>query len=114
MTEKVGGSDWQIGLCDCCGDCKTLIVSYFCAVCQIAHQKATVEGQECGIGQFLCAFCFPHCCLCQVRTKIREKYGIEGSAASDFCAAFCCTLCAIVQQQRELRTRGQPPAGCME
>ncbi|KAH0597821.1 hypothetical protein MHUMG1_04193 [Metarhizium humberi] len=45
------------------------------------------------------------------RTRIREKYGIEGDASSDFKTSYFCTCCALIQQDREvaLRAGHYPP-----
>ena len=39
------------------------------------------------------------------RTAIREKYGIEGSSASDCMVATCCCCCALVQHDNEVESR---------
>ena len=39
------------------------------------------------------------------RGQVREKYGIEGSGCGDCCTAFWCPCCAMVQNDKEVRTR---------
>jgi Cys-rich protein (TIGR01571 family) len=49
-----------------------------------------------------------------IRTKIREKYGIDGNLVNDILGAWCCTICAVSQQTRQLDIRGDRPASvCM-
>jgi Cys-rich protein (TIGR01571 family) len=106
---------WDTGLFDCCSDCKVCCVSWMCGVCQIAYQKAAVEEHECGCGDLIPVVCCPFCCQISTRSKIREKYGIEGSGCGDCMTSWCCMLCAISQQTRQLDMKGAKPAGmCME
>jgi len=102
---------WDTGLCDCFSDCKVFLVSWFCAPCQIAQQIATVEGRECSAGLTIASCFFSLCCAIKARRLVREKYGIVGSGGSDCCTVFCCGLCAISQQTRQIRLRGDKPGG---
>jgi len=104
-------SAWDTGLFDCFSDCKVLIVSWLFGVCQIAYQKAAVEGHECGCGDLIPVCIFPLCCAVSVRKQIREKYGFEGGMVGDILALWCCSLCAISQQTRQLALKGAKPAG---
>eukprot|EP01117_Protostelium_nocturnum_P001189 TRINITY_DN1150_c0_g1_i1.p1 TRINITY_DN1150_c0_g1~~TRINITY_DN1150_c0_g1_i1.p1 ORF type:complete len:122 (+),score=29.26 TRINITY_DN1150_c0_g1_i1:106-471(+) len=101
--------EWDHGFCDC--DVAVCCTTFFCLPCQLAYNHGAVEGRECSIFDCCVASCFPLCCGCVVRSKIREKYGVDGSAVGDFCAHFCCPLCATVQQTRQLHGRGARPAG---
>jgi len=105
-------SAWDTKLLDCFSDIKVLLVSCFCGLCQLAQQKATVESHNCGIGDFIPVCLCGICCAVSVRGKIREKYGIEGSVLTDLLAAWCCGLCALSQQTRQLRLKGDKPGGC--
>eukprot|EP01115_Flamella_aegyptia_P008614 TRINITY_DN3594_c0_g1_i1.p1 TRINITY_DN3594_c0_g1~~TRINITY_DN3594_c0_g1_i1.p1 ORF type:complete len:123 (+),score=32.52 TRINITY_DN3594_c0_g1_i1:35-370(+) len=102
---------WDTGLFDCLSDCKVCLVSWCCAPCQVAYQKAAVEEHECGLGDLIPVCCCPICCQVSVRGKIREKYGIEGSGCGDCMASFCCGICSISQQPRQLDMKGAKPAG---
>lgn len=91
------------------------LLSWICGVCQLAQQKATVEGHECGIGDLIPVWCCAPCCLVMVRGKIREKYGIDGNLVQDLLCSWCCTICAVSQQTRQLDMKGDKPAGiCMD
>lgn len=104
---------WDVNLFECFADIKLCLVSWLCGVCQIAHQKAVVEGHECNMVDLLLSYCFPICCAVKVRGDIRAKYGIDGSLISDILTVWCCPLCAIVQQHRQLILKGDKPAGCL-
>ena len=43
------------------------------------------------------------CTLCFQRSKIRLKYGIEGSNVGDFCYSCFCPLCVLVQNHVEVK-----------
>lgn len=38
-----------------------------------------------------------------MRTKIREKYDIDGNLQEDFCVHFGCSPCAVCQEAQEIR-----------
>jgi len=108
-------SQWDHGIFECFGDIKVCLLSWICGTCQVAQQKATVEGHDCGIGDLIPVLCCPLCCMISVRGKIREKYGIEGSLVSDILCAWGCAICAVTQQTRQLEAKGDKPAGiCMD
>ena len=104
-------SAWDTGLFDCFSDIKVLLVSWVCGTCQVAFQKAAVEGHECGLGDLIPVLICPLCCMIQVRGKIREKYGIGGSLIKDILEAWICGICAVSQQTRQLDMKGAKPAG---
>jgi Cys-rich protein (TIGR01571 family) len=39
------------------------------------------------------------------RDRIRDKYQLEGSIASDCAKAFCCSCCVLIQDDREVNHR---------
>ncbi|EXM18252.1 hypothetical protein FOTG_13674 [Fusarium oxysporum f. sp. vasinfectum 25433] len=39
------------------------------------------------------------------RGEIREAYDIEGSGMGDCCASFWCLCCALIQQEKEMKSR---------
>ena len=46
------------------------------------------------------------------RMEIRERFGIKGSGAGDFCAAYWCACCVVLQNDNEVRSRvGEPGQG---
>lgn len=42
------------------------------------------------------------------RRELREKYGIEGNGMGDCCTSFWCLCCALVQQDKEAKSRTVP------
>ncbi|KAG8661519.1 hypothetical protein MANES_01G013425v8 [Manihot esculenta] len=47
---------------------------------------------------------------CSYRTKLRTKYGLVESPATDWITHFFCGWCALCQEYRELQKRGLDPA----
>lgn len=39
------------------------------------------------------------------RTRIREKYQLQGSITDDCCKAYCCGPCTLIQDEREINDR---------
>jgi hypothetical protein len=77
----------------------------------LATQKATIENHDCGCMDLIpVLFCAP-CCQLKVRSRIREKYNIEGSCIGDLVISACCGLCVLVQQTKQLVHRGDKPGG---
>eukprot|EP01108_Squamamoeba_japonica_P009585 TRINITY_DN9041_c0_g1_i1.p2 TRINITY_DN9041_c0_g1~~TRINITY_DN9041_c0_g1_i1.p2 ORF type:complete len:111 (+),score=37.68 TRINITY_DN9041_c0_g1_i1:125-457(+) len=108
-------SDWDTGIFDCLSDIKVCLLTWLCPVCQLAQQKATVEGHDCGLGDCIPVWCCALCCAVMVRGKIREKYGIDGSLVMDLLCTLFCGICSISQQTRQLDMKGDKPAGiCMD
>jgi len=105
--------DWDTGLFHCTGQehWKSFFVSAFCLCCQGAYQRAGLDQRECNAKDALLMLFCPICTLVHTRWKIREKYGISGSAPVDVMTLLCCTVCAVAQQTRQMDLRGAKPAG---
>jgi len=69
------------------------------------------EDRECEIMDLICMLFFGICCIVKTRGDMREKYGIEGSLVVDILSVWCCAICAISQQTRQLDIKGAKPAG---
>eukprot|EP01132_Coremiostelium_polycephalum_P009705 gene9705-11919_t len=103
--------DWEHGLCSCCEDMRVCCISFLWPNLQLLQQRVTVEGKECDFLDCLCVHCLFPCAACATRAAIREKHGIEGSLVMDILSVWCCPLCAITQQTRQLQAKGEKPAG---
>uniref|UniRef100_M4E0M6 Uncharacterized protein n=1 Tax=Brassica campestris TaxID=3711 RepID=M4E0M6_BRACM len=110
-------NQWTSGLCSCMEDGKTVCLTCFCP-CVAFGRIANIadEGNhgcgECGIfyGLICCVVGLPCLFSCTYRTKIRRKFGLPESPASD-CITHCfCESCALCQEYRELKNRGLDPS----
>lgn len=93
---------WSHGLFSCFDDCGTCLVTYFCH-CYTAGKNAEAVGDSCllcGLATFvpLANIFF----MAQIRSKIREAKGIEGTFLNDLLATCCCPLCMLVQSAQEV------------
>lgn len=101
LTDKMS-SDWSNGLCSCLNDIPLCLTTY-CAPCYTFGKTAEAMGDDClmcGVVTFvpLVNLWF----FSQIRGKIREQKGIEGSLVSDLLLSCCCTLCTLVQNAQEV------------
>lgn len=105
---KGGHGEWKHGLCGSCsplGDC--------CLICWCAPignmllaDKMGLEGFEykyLALGDYigfggLCTFISSML----VRQKVRERYGIPGSAGGDCIISCCCTVCSLCQMTKQV------------
>lgn len=95
--------EWSHGLFSCFDDCGTCLVTYFCH-CYTAGKNAEAVGDSCllcGLATFvpLANIFF----MAQIRSKIREAKGIDGTFLNDILATCCCPLCMLVQSAQEVK-----------
>ncbi len=118
--------DWTTGLCQCCQDPAGTCDHILCGCCQFGRQCAALEGRSnelepkwC-LAMFFCG-CFNTCFICQMRSKIRERFDIAGSPVMDCALSVFCGPCVHCLNGRELTNRGfwtggslcatEPPGG---
>lgn len=101
-------SEWKYGLFDCFGNCSLCCLTWCCPCFPFGNTSqvsgfgdshccffclAATLGSECAAANFF---------ICFQRKHIREKHNIPGSDMGDCCAAFCCPLCVICQNARQV------------
>lgn len=90
------------------------VYTYICkyCMCVLMWRLYYVGCEECGLfyGLICCVVALPCLFSCTYRTKIRRKFGLAESPASD-CITHCfCECCALCQEYRELKNRGLDPS----
>lgn len=96
-------AEWSNGLCGCFNNCTLCIVTYF-VPCYIQGKNAEAVGEDCLLCGLVTFVPIANIiCGAKIRSKIRESKGIDGSFVGDIGAHFCCILCAIVQEQSEVK-----------
>jgi len=115
-NQQHGPEPYHHGLCDCFSDISTCCMGYWCPCMLYSrtyHRLKTVPNSN--LNEF--SGCNAHCAIfCIVspvswvltmlqRTRIRENYRLQGSAFSDCCKAYCCVMCTLVQDDREVAHR---------
>lgn len=95
--------DWDNGLFDCFSDLKLCLVVYFLP-CFSSGLMADKLGMDEPLWGAIKVFipCYNIFYIWQMRRNTVEKKGIDESAGGTFFALFCCGLCALVQQTKEL------------
>ncbi|KAL1989146.1 hypothetical protein VTN96DRAFT_3693 [Rasamsonia emersonii] len=122
------GNKWSHSFCGCCTPVDTCLYGCFCPCCLFGKTQARLEDPS--LRNF--SHCNGDCCLfaalsfCGIqwilqtirRGEMRDRFGItEGNCCTDCMASFCCPCCALIQQEKEAKTRlgdGQgmaPPMG---
>ncbi|CAD2218187.1 PLAC8 family, putative [Angomonas deanei] len=113
---------WHYSLFHLCRELNSFMECWCCAPCQLSRQQYRLNHASPSLDIVSCA-CLTCanamtgglavcCCTMTVRQNMRKHYGIAGSSATDCCAAYWCTGCAIQQQLLEMTSVGQFPGAC--
>ncbi|XP_010476562.1 PREDICTED: protein PLANT CADMIUM RESISTANCE 2 [Camelina sativa] len=105
--------EWSTGFCDCFTDCPNCCITFWCPcitfgqVAEIVDQGSTSCGTAGALYALITAVIGCGCMYsCFYRKKMRAQYNIGGDDCGDCLKHFCCELCALTQQYRELKHRG--------
>merc|ERR1712130_54866 len=111
VTSQPGGpSEWSTPLCGaacCCGHPAADCCKAWCCPCLVHGAVAEKLGDDRGhwtLGTFFALFIFAPAYLaaaCVQRGRVRQQHNIEGSDCSDFCAVWCCSVCALSQMKTQ-------------
>ncbi|PIA46324.1 hypothetical protein AQUCO_01500087v1, partial [Aquilegia coerulea] len=103
---------WSTGLCHCCDDPANCLITCFCP-CITFGQIAEITNRgtkSCGSRGAVYGVLLPtgFACLysCFYRSKLRGQYNLEEAPCVDCLVHFCCEVCALCQEYRELKNRG--------
>ncbi|XP_059428810.1 protein PLANT CADMIUM RESISTANCE 10 isoform X1 [Corylus avellana] len=122
-----GPTQWSSGICACFDDMQSCCVGLSCP-CLLFGKNAEFLGSGTLIGSCMTHFvlwalfnslcclltdgvflplpgCFVACYACGYRRALRSKYNLQEAPCGDFVTHFCCHLCAICQEYREIRER---------
>ena len=95
-------SEFQHGLFGCF-DNFTICIVTFLVPCVTAGKNAEKVGESCLLcGLVLIVPLANIICSANIRGKIRESKGIEGSFIKDLLLHFCCLPCALCQGAQEV------------
>ena len=105
--------EWSTGFCDCFSDCRNCCIT-LCCPCITFGQVAEIvdRGSKscCAAGALYMLIDLITSCgrmyACFYSGKMRAQYNIKGDGCTDCLKHFCCNLCALTQQYRELKHRG--------
>lgn len=114
QAKPSSGQDIKATLCECCGNCSTILHLCFCSPCRAGHTMQ-VAG-VCGYWPVALLYYFcPECSLClglYFRSQLRQRLGLAPCNFMD-CLAHCfCSLCAIGQEAIEVDTESGATVQC--
>ncbi|KAI5843710.1 PLAC8 family-domain-containing protein [Tricharina praecox] len=115
-NQQHGMEKYSHGLCDGFGDISTCCLGYWCPCILYSrtyHRLKTVPNSNINEFKSCNNHCGMFCLLAPVsfilttlqRSRIRENYRLEGSIANDCMKAYCCSCCALIQDDREVAHR---------
>lgn len=76
----------------------------------IIYSDSACETAGCVYTTIACVIACPCIYSCTYRTKLRNRFGLDESPASDCITHLCCEYCALCQEYRELNHRGLNPS----
>ncbi|RPB15790.1 PLAC8-domain-containing protein [Morchella conica CCBAS932] len=115
-NQQIGKDEYQHGLCDCFGDIPTCCIGCWCPCILYSrtnHRLKTIPNSNLNDFHHCNTHCVGCCVLAPVswiftflqRGRIRDKYHLEGTLMSDCGKAYCCVMCTLVQDEREVSDR---------
>ena len=57
-------------------------------------------------------YCCTPCALCQGRSSVASKYGINEGACESFCNSCCCPCCSLIQTVNQILVKENATWGC--
>ncbi|XP_076904115.1 protein MID1-COMPLEMENTING ACTIVITY 1-like [Bidens hawaiensis] len=107
-----GGGEWHSDLLGCCSEPKMCIKTFFfpCGtfsrIASVATNRHMTSGEACN--ELMAYSLILSCCCytCCIRGKLRKTFGITGGWCDDFLSHVMCCCCALVEELREVETRG--------
>eukprot|EP00993_Chasmostoma_nieuportense_P004935 NODE_5580_length_637_cov_22.194118_g5416_i0.p1 GENE.NODE_5580_length_637_cov_22.194118_g5416_i0~~NODE_5580_length_637_cov_22.194118_g5416_i0.p1 ORF type:complete len:143 (+),score=36.44 NODE_5580_length_637_cov_22.194118_g5416_i0:32-430(+) len=103
---------WDTQLTECNSDAQSCFCAFFLTPCQMAQQKAVLRGKSDLCCDMLIYTLLP-CLQVRLRSSIRSKYNIDGTVCTDAVQSCFCCPCAVAQQGRQLKLRGEKMAACV-
>lgn len=91
---------WKTNIMGILGDCRVLFASVLCPALSYYATSELFESPPAGvIESCIGGYCL--CCGFYLRTKLRQKYNLDGSLLGDFIAHLCCHCVAMARIWRE-------------
>uniref|UniRef100_A0A0E0AAA4 Cadmium resistance protein n=1 Tax=Oryza glumipatula TaxID=40148 RepID=A0A0E0AAA4_9ORYZ len=114
------GQAWTTGLCDCCDDCNSCCLTFFCPCVAFGLIAETLDrgSISCAIAGITYCWMRPSTVLPGMHTmyswsyrqKLRATFGMAPEPCADCCLQLFCDRCSLSQMYRELKNRGVNPA----
>ena len=114
-VQVIGGNpEFTTGIFGCFSDitgCLDIMVCYPCMVgrqCEAVNGNSNTPNTMWCLGTLVVCWFFPPLDMAIVpclRTKLRDRHGINGGCCGDWICGVCCAPCAMCQISRELTIR---------
>lgn len=107
---------WTTGLFGCCEEPGNCCFTFCCPSCTFGRNVEIIDQGRTTAAQARLIFCLLGCAgLSSVysyrfRSGLRTLFNLPEEPCIDFCVHYCCTICAICQEYRELKNRGLDPS----
>ncbi|CAG8452939.1 16777_t:CDS:2 [Funneliformis mosseae] len=108
MITKEARREWRFGLFDCFADSSLCLKTWCCPCITYGENKEKISNSPGSCATHALIFCCVEYCLglgcllgAMTRNEARNRYQIEGTGLGDFCTHFCCSCCALIQENRE-------------
>lgn len=96
-------AEWTNSIFGCFNNCGMCIITYF-VPCYTAGKNAEAVGESCLLCGLIIVLPIANIIFpAQIRGKVREQKGIEGSFLGDIMWSFCCLPCSFIQVGQEIR-----------
>jgi Cys-rich protein (TIGR01571 family) len=115
--ETPGAQAWTNGFWNFVSPIEDCAWAYFCPCIIFGRTHARLQDPTLAnydhvngacVGWLVSSYFGLHCILTGLeRSKIRERYNLEGSPAMDFLCSCCCAWCTLVQHEKEVKERTQ-------
>ena len=103
-SEVVADKTWSHSLFLCCDDCGLCVITSLLPCITFGMNARTAGVGSCPLYTVCCLVPVVNCVLLQrVRTAIRMRYGLSGSAFNDFLLGCLFAPCTILQEAKELK-----------
>jgi len=99
--------EWVSGVFGCFNNIGLCVIT-FCAPCYTFGKNAAALGEDCLMCGLLMCFCpyVAYGAQMVMRTKLRERRGIDGSLMMDLFWTALCPCCTIIQEAVEIEAMG--------
>ncbi|CAG7860771.1 unnamed protein product [Brassica rapa] len=104
--------EWHTDLLDCCSEPTLCLKTFFfpcgtlAKISTVATNKQITSSEACSelmVYSLILSCC---CYTCCIRKKLRKTLNIKGGSIDDFLSHLMCCCCALVQELREVESRG--------
>ncbi|XP_004512942.1 protein PLANT CADMIUM RESISTANCE 7 [Cicer arietinum] len=107
---------WTTGLFDCCEEPGNSCLTCCCPRLTFGRNVEIIDQGRTSATQARLIFCALGCFglgsiySYRFRSGLRALYNLPEEPCMDFCVHYCCPICALCQEYRELKNRGLDPS----